>query len=325
MWSGLVAILGLIYCFIMVIALMAYFQITLTLPGISGLNLTIGMSVDSNILIYERFREALKLGHALASCVSSGFQRASTTILDANLTTLIAAVVLMQFGTGPVQGFAITLAIGVVSTVFFSLVVCRALFDFLLEHGVVKNRLKMLHLIPANAGIPFMELRRWGFIFSIVTLVAGVAFFFMRGSDVYGVDFTQGTNINLQVTNTSPVRVEDLRVALADAGFQNPIVQQLGETAGSNEFNIRVSDLNPEAAKPAEEPAKDAAAPDVTPAGSGAPAPAAAPAQADPNTPAAPPASASADANAPESAPAEAPAPAPEPAAAEFLLPFLNL
>ncbi len=260
MWSGVVAMLGLVYCFVMIIGLMAYFQITLTLPGIAGLILTIGMAVDANILIYERFREELRMGHALASCVSSGFKRAATTILDANITTLIAAVVLMQFGTGPVQGFAITLAIGVVATIFFSLVVCHALFDFMLEHGILKNRLRMLHLIPANPGIPFLEIRRFCFAFSIVALLTGIAFFLYRGSDVYGVDFTQGTNINLTLKNDKPVPVNDVRVALANEGFKNPIVQESGEVAGTNEFIIRVSDLNPDApVKPAEAPAKDAA------------------------------------------------------------------
>ncbi|HPO15621.1 MAG TPA: protein translocase subunit SecD [Candidatus Hydrogenedentes bacterium] len=300
MWSGVVAMLGLVYCFIMIIGLMAYFQITLTLPGIAGLILTIGMAVDANILIYERFREELRMGHALASCVSAGFKRASTTILDANITTLIAAVVLMQFGTGPVQGFAITLAIGVVATIFFSLVVCHAIFDFLLEHGIVKNRLKMLHLVPANPGIPFLEIRRIAFVFSIIAILTGITFFLVRGSDVYGVDFTQGTNINLTLKNDVSVPVNDIRLALANEGFQNPIVQKSGEVAGTNDFLIRVSDLNPEETKPAA-PAEGEAAP-----AEGEAAPAAATSAEGEATPAATPAEAASDAAKPGSSEQEA-------------------
>ncbi|HPO31565.1 MAG TPA: protein translocase subunit SecD, partial [Candidatus Hydrogenedentes bacterium] len=112
-WAGVLAVIGLAVNALFIIGAMAYFNLTLTLPGIAGLVLTIGMAVDANVLIYERIREELKLGHTLASSIENGFRRAAATILDANITTLIAGAVLLQFGTGPIKGFAVTLSIGV--------------------------------------------------------------------------------------------------------------------------------------------------------------------------------------------------------------------
>ena len=111
---------------------LAAFQATLTLPGIAGIILTIGMAVDANVLIFERIREELSLGKTPWAAVDAGFERATWTILDANVTTGIAALVLFQFGTGPVKGFAITLFCGVLASLFTALVVARAIFNYFL-------------------------------------------------------------------------------------------------------------------------------------------------------------------------------------------------
>lgn len=270
LWSGVVAMIGLVYCFIMIIGMMAYSKLTLTLPGIAGLILTIGMAVDANILIYERFREELRLGHALGSCIEAGFKRAATTILDANITTLIAAIMMMQFGTGPVQGFAVTLAIGIVATIFFSLVVCHGLFDFMLEHKIIKNKLTMMQAIPMNPGIRFIEIRNIGFVFSAITLLIGVGVFVFRGDAMYGVDFTSGTNINVALKSDQRVPVGDVRGALRDAGFKDPAVQEVGQgdVAHMNQFIIRVSDVDTKAEAAKETPAAAPAAPATPPSGS---------------------------------------------------------
>jgi preprotein translocase subunit SecD len=126
--SGLNANVALITNIIILMGAMAYFGATLTLPGIAGVVLTIGMAVDANVLIFERIREELKVGKTVRSAIDTGFSRAFGTILDANLTTLIAALFLFQFGTGPVKGFAVTLSIGIFASVFTAVFVSRTIY-----------------------------------------------------------------------------------------------------------------------------------------------------------------------------------------------------
>ena len=137
--SGLIADLALVLNVVLIAAGLAIFQATLTLPGIAGIILTIGMAVDSNVLIFERIREELNLGQSPIAAVEAGFEKATLTIMDANVTTLIAAVVLFQFGSGPVKGFAVTLGIGILSSLFTALVVSRLLFDTILHKANVKT------------------------------------------------------------------------------------------------------------------------------------------------------------------------------------------
>lgn len=132
--AGLIANLALLLNIFLIAAGLSAMQATLTLPGIAGIILTIGMAVDANVIIFERIREELALGRAPFSAVDAGFSRATLTILDANVTTLIAAVVLMQFGTGPVRGFAVTLSLGVVASMFTALILARMVFDYLLKN-----------------------------------------------------------------------------------------------------------------------------------------------------------------------------------------------
>jgi preprotein translocase subunit SecD len=137
--SGLIADLALILNIILIGGGLAAFQATLTLPGIAGIILTIGMAVDANVIIYERIREEMALGRTPRAAVDAGFDRATLTILDANVTTLIAAVVLFQFGTGPVKGFAVTLSLGVVASMFTALILSRMIFDYILTGRKVKT------------------------------------------------------------------------------------------------------------------------------------------------------------------------------------------
>jgi len=136
--SGLVADLALFINIVLIAAGLAAFQATLTLPGIAGIILTIGMAVDANVLIFERIREELKIGKTPRAAVSAGYGKATLTILDANVTTLIAALVLFQFGTGPVKGFAVTLSLGVIASMFTAIVMTRIVFDYFLINRKVK-------------------------------------------------------------------------------------------------------------------------------------------------------------------------------------------
>ncbi len=132
--AGLIADLALIVNVLMIGAGLAAFQATLTLPGIAGIILTIGMAVDSNVLIYERIREELRSGKTALAAVHAGFERAAVTILDSNLTTLIAGAVLYQFGTGPIKGFAVTLSLGILASLFTALILSKAIFDSILKN-----------------------------------------------------------------------------------------------------------------------------------------------------------------------------------------------
>jgi protein-export membrane protein SecD len=127
--SGFLADLAVLVNIGIVLAVLTLFGATLTMPGIAGMILTIGMAVDANVLIFERIREELKSGKTVRSAVDSGFDRALVTILDANITTLITALVLYQFGTGPIRGFAVTLSIGIVGSMFVALVLLKAMYD----------------------------------------------------------------------------------------------------------------------------------------------------------------------------------------------------
>ena len=140
--AGINANLALLANIILIAAALAALGATLTLPGIAGVILTIGMAVDANVLIFERIKEELRLGKTALAAVDAGFERATLTIMDANVTTLIAALVLFQFGSGPVKGFAVTLSIGVLSSLFTALILSRAIFDYLL----VKRKVKTLSI-----------------------------------------------------------------------------------------------------------------------------------------------------------------------------------
>jgi preprotein translocase subunit SecD len=138
-FSGLIADFALILDIVLIAGGLAGFQATLTLPGMAGIILTIGMAVDANVLIFERIREELNLGRTPRAAVQAGFERATLTILDANVTTLIAAMVLFQFGTGAVKGFAVTLSLGVVASMFTAIIVSRIIFDYYLTRRNVKT------------------------------------------------------------------------------------------------------------------------------------------------------------------------------------------
>ncbi len=129
--GGLVADLALIFNMIVLLAVMAAFRFTLTLPGIAGIALTVGMAVDANVLIFERIREELRLGKTTRAAIDSGYERAYTTILDANVTTVMAAIALYLFGTGPIKGFAITLMIGLAVSMYTAITVTRLVFEWI--------------------------------------------------------------------------------------------------------------------------------------------------------------------------------------------------
>jgi preprotein translocase subunit SecD len=136
--AGLIADVALVMNILLIAGGLAAFNATLTLPGIAGIILTIGMAVDANVLVFERIREELRLGKTARAALDAGYERATLTILDANVTTLIAALVLFQFGSGPVKGFAVTLTLGVLASLFTALILSRAIFEFYINYRKVR-------------------------------------------------------------------------------------------------------------------------------------------------------------------------------------------
>ncbi|HXK46920.1 MAG TPA: protein translocase subunit SecD [Deltaproteobacteria bacterium] len=132
-WSGLIANIALTTNIVLLVAVMSLFHAVLTLPGIAGIGLTIGMAVDANILVFERIREEIRLGRTAKMALEAGYKHALWTIIDANITTLIAAVVLFQFGTGPIKGFAVTLSVGILTTLFTTLIVSKWIQEWVVD------------------------------------------------------------------------------------------------------------------------------------------------------------------------------------------------
>jgi len=241
--GGLVACIALFLNGVIMLAAFAYFRLTLTLPGIAGFVLTMGMAVDANVLIFERIREEVRNGKTLVSAIELGYQKATVTILDANITTLIAALVLLQFGTGPVQGFGVALAIGICTSVFTALVVTQAVFDFLTGRGWV-TKIAMMSIMKPDTKYPFIEMRNKAFVVSLVLIAVGVGFIARRGNDNFGVDFRSGTSLIARLDAQVPVNIADVRQRLIDAGFDNAVVQEYGgeEDLAQNVFAIRTVD-----------------------------------------------------------------------------------
>ncbi len=211
------------------------FKATLTLPGIAGIILTIGMAVDANVLIFERIREELATGKKLKRAITSGYEKVFLTIIDANLTTLIAALILLNpLGfdflptAGPIKGFALTLTIGICTSMFTALVVTRVVFQLLgLSPGF--KTLKMLQIFK-NPNFDFIGKRKTAFALSGLMLAASLVAFLVNGEKNFGIDFTGGVLIQRQFTEEVPA--ERIREVLAEIDLEGASVQQYGGGTG---------------------------------------------------------------------------------------------
>lgn len=193
--GGIVAVITLAVNLLLILGVMSSIGATLTLPGLAGIILTVGMAVDANILIFERMREELALGKSLKASVSAGYDKAFTTIIDAHLTQLAICAVMIGLGTGPIKGFGVTLAIGVFSTMFSVLITGHFITDLLVDKGIVK-KFRMMSFIKAPK-IDFLKYARPAFIVSWLIVLLGVGTVFMKGDKIYGIDFAGGDSITL--------------------------------------------------------------------------------------------------------------------------------
>ncbi|MBI3087497.1 MAG: protein translocase subunit SecD [Candidatus Omnitrophica bacterium] len=233
--AGIVAIIALTLNLLIILGSLGYLQATLTLPGIAGMILTLGMAVDANVLIYERIREELKGGRPLSLAIDAGYGKALSAIVDSNVTTIIAAVFLYWFGTGPIRGFATTLTAGILASMFTAIFVTRVVFDVLLSTGRLKA-LRMAHLIRETK-LDFIGKRRLCYVASTLVIAVGAAAFIQRGTQRYGIDFTGGLLQEYRLAE--PVAADTLRATLGKVGLGDAVIQEFGSPT---EWLIRTPD-----------------------------------------------------------------------------------
>ncbi len=250
MVPGFLASIALLVNLIFILGVMAISESTFTLPGIAGLILTIGMAVDANVLISERIREEQKRGSSVRLAVSRGYDRAFKTILDANITTFIVALILWLQATAEVKGFAITLMIGIVSSMFSAIFITRLVFELLLQKNVVKKEIKMFQLInPTKINWIGMKTAFRAISITIVIIMLGV--FFGSSHNKYSIEFTGGTGIQVVLNEQN----QDLdRQAILDAiraegekignvQIANALVQEI-ESDNKKQFEIVTTETN---------------------------------------------------------------------------------
>jgi SecD/SecF fusion protein len=233
---GVIADIAMILNLIILLGVMCSIGTTLTLPGIAGIVLTVGMAVDANVLIYERLREEMAQNKSIRGAVSAAYSRAFTVIFDSHTTTLISAIILIYLGTGPVKGFGVTLTIGVALSLFTSLVMTRLIFDYLLNHNWL-NKIGMMHIIR-NHNWDFMKWAKPAFIASWTIIIVGVAYgIFVRGDNALGVDFRGGDAVTMSFKQDQKVDVDKIRTALKGIGdlqiqYQKGAQQEFLHVAG---------------------------------------------------------------------------------------------
>ncbi|MBQ9775779.1 MAG: protein translocase subunit SecD [Lentisphaeria bacterium] len=235
--AGIFTIVALVLNILLILGALAAFDCTLTLPGIAGIVLTIGMAVDANVLVFERIREELQSGKSLRTSVDQGYSRALSSVLDANITTLITAFILMYVGTGAIKGFAITLSIGILTSLFTALFVSRLLFDYLFRYVSGFDKLDMLCFFK-NPNINFNRL--WPILnkFTLLMLIASFALFFVKGKNMLGVDFTGGTQVTFNYSEQIPK--EKLEAVLRKAGYDATVNYKYNAAAASEKAKVQI-------------------------------------------------------------------------------------
>ncbi len=236
----------------LIVGAMALLDATMTLPGIAGLVLMIGMGIDANVLIFERIREEKAKGKPIRAAVKAGYEKAFSAIFDSNITTLITGVILAAVGTGPVKGFAWTLILGLIINLFTAIFVTRVMYDWLMDLSWIRN-FSMFKLI----GIPHIRFLNYRFVVVAVSgacIIGGMTIFALRGNEKYDIDFTGGTLVHLHLNNPTPPGF--IRTALAETGYEEAEVQSIWSeetltqfASTANEFGIRIKELSEEKVK----------------------------------------------------------------------------
>lgn len=243
--GGVIAIISLLLNVFLIFGSLSSFGTVLTLSGIAGIVLTIGMAVDANVVIYERIKEELESGKDLKQAISDGFYHSYSAIIDANVTTILTAIILAYFGLGPVKGFAVVLIIGVLCSVFTAIFVSRLLIDWWVGKG---NDLSFWTGFSKgafkNINIDWIGRRKIAYVFSGLLIAAGMVSIFTSGFDL-GVDYKGGFSYNIQFAEKDNISADALRDGLTASFGETPVVKQVD---AANTFNVITSYLVTETA-----------------------------------------------------------------------------
>ncbi len=264
--AGWMADIALLVNVFLLMGVLASFGAVLTLPGIAGIVLTMGMAVDANVIIYERIKEELREGKGISLAIKDGFSRAYSAIIDGQLTTIITGIVLFVFGTGPVQGFATTLIIGIITSIFCSIFITRLLIEWIVaKWGSISFSHKWSENFLCNTHVDFLSKRKIAYVISAVAIVLSIASFFVRGLNL-GAEFTGGRAYVVRFDK--PVSAEAVRASMeetfsqitdADASSISFEVKQYGN---ENQMRIvtqyRYDDMSDEATAEVEQVIYDA-------------------------------------------------------------------
>ncbi len=249
--AGVVANVALALNILITVGVLAMFKFTLTLPGIAGIVLTIGMAVDTNVLIYERVREELASGKALRAAISAAYSRAFRVIFDAHFTAILTAAILISLGSGPVKGFGVTLVIGLLANLFSGVFVTRVIFDWLVAKGWMKS-FKIQHVFRSLPHVNFLGVWKIAFALSWALIITGMVVFVNRGGmkvgvgEVYGIDFKGGDTATLGFTQR--VNVDEIRHDLEANHFEEAYIQYEKDIAsGTEALQLRLPEGKAEA------------------------------------------------------------------------------
>ena len=236
--AGIIALVGLLVNGIILFGVMAMFGFTFSLPSIAGMILTIGMAVDANVLIYERLREEIQSGKTLKSAIAASYEKAFTAIFDSNVTSLITAIILFWMTSGTIKGFAVTLTIGIVASMFSAILVTRVLFRWGIDLNLLK-KLNFLDLI-GHTKFDFLGKRRKAAMFSGVLLLLSVGAFAVRQERALGVDFTGGTLIQFQLGKDKVVPIADVEKTLQSLNLsRGAFPQEQSNPATGSSLTVR--------------------------------------------------------------------------------------
>ena len=230
--AGTVAVVAVLINVFFLMGILISMNAVLTVPGVAGIVLTLGISVDANVLIYERMREELALGKSIKLAIADGFKHALSSILDANISTFLTGLILLVFGSGPIRGFAVVLLIGIVTSLFCSLLISRMIFEWMITKGwdIKVSNPWSSHTFK-NANYAFVKNRKWFYIFSTTFITLGVISMFTQGFN-YGVDFVGGRNYIVHFDNPN------VTTAMVHSVIDKPLGASEVKTYGTNEISI---------------------------------------------------------------------------------------
>ncbi|MCB0664458.1 MAG: protein translocase subunit SecDF [Saprospiraceae bacterium] len=233
--AGIVSIIALLANLFFIFGALASYGTVLTLPGFAGIILTIGMAVDANVIIYERIREELREGKSMLMSISDGFKHSYSAIIDANVTTILVALVLSYFGIGPIKGFAVVLIIGVIFSMFTAVLLSRLVIDWWTSKGKnISFWSGPSANLFSNLTIDWLGKRKMAYFISGAIILAGLVSFVTRGFDL-GVDFKGGHAYTIQFDPATTISANDLRVALTDVFESQPVVKSVDT---ENTYNV---------------------------------------------------------------------------------------